>query len=374
MKITKATLNTFSLPLRKPFSNSRETIRYRHGVLLQIFDDSGRQGLGEATPIAGFGLESLEESVAALKSFIPKLIASNIDNIPSVLEEFELLHPHVRCGLSALDTALCDLYSKQRGLGVARLFCEKPLGDFSVNALLSEQSCEALLNEARAKLQAGYLSFKLKVGVLGLAEDVARVKALRAHFGNATRIRLDANGAWGFSSARQALEQLQAFDIEFIEQPTAADDINALAQLTAQQLIPIAADESILDYHSAKQLIAINAADILMLKPSALGGPHKTMKIVKLAAAQGRSVLFSSLLDGAVARAMVAHIVAATDTANHGASYAHGLATGDLFTEDIAEGLLIKQGRLALPEKSGLGLVLNQRMLAEQICCEKVGG
>ena len=358
VNIVDASLSLFSLPLLRPLFNSRGAISQRRGVLLQIEDDSGWCGFGEATPLSGFGLENLDESVAALQDFLPQLIGLSVDTIPPVLEQFEQHFPAACCALSALDCALCDLLAKRRGLSVAGLFCEQPLKEFSVNCLLSEQSIDAVLRQAMTKLDQGFVDFKLKVGAWSLLDDVECVRRLRACLGGDARIRLDANGAWSCATAQRALEQLRVYDIEFIEQPVAVDDIAGLAYLRARQIIPIAADESVADLQAAEGVLAAGAADILMVKPSALGGPHRTMKIVNLAAEKGCSLVFSSLLDGAIARAMVAQLAAATPGV-----YAHGLATGEFFSADIASELMIDRGRMRLPADSGLGVALQLNKL-----------
>ena len=362
VNIIDAGLSLFSLPLLRPLFNSRGAISQRRGVLLQIADESGLRGFGEATPLPGFGLETLNESVAALGGFLPQLIGQSVDTIPPVLEQFEQNFPAARCALSALDCALCDLLAKRRGISIAGLFCEKPLKDFPVNCLLSEQNIDSMLTKAMSKRDQGFVDFKLKVGAWPLLDDVECVQRLRACLGDGARIRLDANGAWSCATALRALEQLRVYDIEFIEQPVAVDDIAGLANLCARQMIPIAADESVVDLGSAERILAEGAADILMLKPSALGGPHRTMKIVNLAVEKGCSLVFSSLLDGAVARAMAAQLAAATPGV-----YAHGLATGEFFSADIASELKIVRGRMRLPAGPGLGVALQLPVVVNKL-------
>ena len=94
----------------------------------------------------------------------------------------------------------------------------------------------------------GCRTAKVKVAEPGqtLAEDVARVRAVRAVMGPEGRVRIDANGAWNVDEAEHAVHALAEFDLEYIEQPCVG--IDALAQLReriADWDIPIAADESV---------------------------------------------------------------------------------------------------------------------------------
>ena len=89
---------------------------------------------------------------------------------------------------------------------------------------------------------------KVKVAEAGqtLADDVARVRAVRAHLGPEGRIRLDANGGWNVDEAERAAHALAGFDLEYLEQPCAS--VEELAELRSRLhdwQLPIAADESV---------------------------------------------------------------------------------------------------------------------------------
>ncbi|MDP3208018.1 MAG: enolase C-terminal domain-like protein, partial [Rhodoglobus sp.] len=69
----------------------------------------------------------------------------------------------------------------------------------------------------------GCRTVKIKVAEVGqtLADDLARVAAVREYLGAEGRIRLDANGGWNVDEAEHAIHALAKFDLEYVEQPCA---------------------------------------------------------------------------------------------------------------------------------------------------------
>jgi O-succinylbenzoate synthase len=166
---------------------------------------------------------------------------------------------------------------------------------------------------------------KVKVAQEGqtLADDVARVEAVREHI---TNVRVDANGKW---TVQQAITALRALgELEYAEQPCAT--IEELAQVRRATTTPIAADESIRRVADPLRVIAAGAADIAVLKVAPLGGMRR---VLELAADIPIPVVISSALDSAVG--ISAGVAAAA--ALQELELACGLGTGGLFITDVAE-------------------------------------
>ncbi|MGH3804765.1 MAG: o-succinylbenzoate synthase, partial [Pseudonocardiaceae bacterium] len=108
----------------------------------------------------------------------------------------------------------------------------------------------------------GCRTAKVKVAEAGqsLAEDIARVAAVRDALGSNGRLRVDANGGWDVEEAARALKELSAFDLEYAEQP--CQSVEELARLRRRANIPIAADESIRRAADPYRVAALAAADI----------------------------------------------------------------------------------------------------------------
>ncbi len=173
---------------------------------------------------------------------------------------------------------------------------------------------------------------KVKVAQPGqeLADDLARLRALRQHAPDATRFRVDANGAWSVaqaSAAISAIYEILGASLEYVEQPCAT--LEELAQVRSLvSPILIAADESIRKADDPLRVAAVGAADIAILKVAPLGGVQSALRI---AAACGLPVVVSSALDSAVGiRAGLALAGALPQL-----PYACGLATTELLEADL---------------------------------------
>jgi O-succinylbenzoate synthase len=128
----------------------------------------------------------------------------------------------------------------------------------------------------------GCRTAKVKVAERGqtLADDVARVRAVRAAMGPEGRVRVDANGGWNVDEAEHAAHALAGFDLEYLEQPCASvAELAELRERLADWDLPIAADESVRKAADPRRC-ARGAADLLVVKAQPLGGVARALSIV----------------------------------------------------------------------------------------------
>jgi L-Ala-D/L-Glu epimerase len=347
-----------TFPLRTPFVASRWTVTQREVVYVEIRDGaSGLTGIGEAAPFEAFGTESLPACLDALRTAAAALtpLPATIDEVRETLAAIPCL-PAAPCAAFAIETALLDLLARRAGVSLGRLLAgaDEPLERILVNAVLGAGDPESAARGALQALKNGYTCLKMKIGRASLAEDVDAVAAVRQTIGNAILLRLDANGAWDRNTAAIALNALEPFDIEYVEQPVPAHDTEALREVTAHSPVPVAADEALASVEHARGLLEDGAADVFILKPMALGSLLACRDFAIEAQAAWKDVVFTSLIDSAVARRAVAHLAASLPSS---AQRHHGLATGDLFASDLASDP-IEHGCFALPGDHGLGLAL----------------
>lgn len=179
----------------------------------------------------------------------------------------------------------------------------------------------------------GCRTAKVKVADPGqhLADDVARVRAVREALGAEGRIRVDANAAWTVDEAERALHALAEFDLEYAEQPCASvEELAELRTRVKHMGIPIAADESVRKAEDPIAVARAGAADLVIIKAQPLGGIRRALEIV---AEAGLPAVVSSALDTAVGLSQGAALAAALPRLD----FDCGLGTGALFTEDIAD-------------------------------------
>jgi O-succinylbenzoate synthase len=179
----------------------------------------------------------------------------------------------------------------------------------------------------------GTRTAKVKVAEPGqaLADDVARVRAVRDAMGPEGRIRVDANGAWNVDEAEHAVHALCEYDLEYVEQPCATvPELADLRKRVKYMGIPVAADESVRKSSDPLAVARAGAADLLVVKAQPLGGITHALQIVTAA---GLPVVVSSALDTAVGLSQGAALAAALPTLD----YDCGLGTASLFLDDVAD-------------------------------------
>jgi O-succinylbenzoate synthase len=178
----------------------------------------------------------------------------------------------------------------------------------------------------------GCRTAKVKVAEPGqsLADDIARVRAVRQEMGPEGRVRIDANGGWNVDEAERALHALADTDLEYVEQPCATtDELAELRRRIVRWDIPIAADESVRKAADPIAVARAGAADLVIVKAQPLGGVRRALEIV---AEAGLPAVVSSALDTSVGLAMGATLAAALPALD----YDCGLGTASLFLQDVA--------------------------------------
>ena len=181
------------------------------------------------------------------------------------------------------------------------------------------------------------------------------------------------------STAEDRLSAISRFDIEFVEQPLPAHDVDGLAELRRRVRIPIAADEAAWSVGAVRTLLAAEAVDVLVLKPARVGGPAAVTEIAERAAEHGIPVVIGTLFEtgvGLAAGLAMADHLPDVDGALWATPPDHGLATAGLLDHDLlAEALIVARGRMHVPGRpgsGGLGIVLDGRAL-ERFRVERVG-
>lgn len=183
---------------------------------------------------------------------------------------------------------------------------------------------------------------KVKVADPGstLAQDAARLEAVRDAMGPAARIRIDANAAWSLEEAREALPTLDRAvgGLEYAEQPVAS--LEDMAALRRSVEIPIAADELVRRAADPLRVARAGAADLLVMKVQPLGGIRRCLDLAEQA---GLPVVVSSALETGIGLSAGAAFAAALPELPH----ACGLATAALLTADlVGDALAVADGYL----------------------------
>lgn len=199
-----------------------------------------------------------------------------------------------------------------------------------VNAMVPRIAPTEAVALARA---SGCQTVKVKVGD---ASGIERVAAIRAALGDKVRIRLDANGAWtGIEEALMQLHRFEQFGIELVEDPVS--ELEELAELRRRQAIPVAAESCIRTLEDVQELVRLDAADALVLKPQRFGGVRACLEAAEIF--QG-PVIASSAMETSVGLSAVLALALALPLA----PFAHGIGTAQLLQEDPSDSILAPIG------------------------------
>lgn len=360
MKVCHLDWTTFRLPFREEFTTARTVFTYREGAIVRLTTDAGIVGMGEASPLLRDGEDVFQELLALFVGAKTALIGKRVDEIETYLSWLsgDRYAAAVRC---ALDTAACDALAKAAGITVAEFLAPRSSRAVIVNATIGASSTVDACQAARQARDAGFRCVKLKVGHgQTIEEECARVAAVRAAIGPQVRLRLDANGAWSVEQAIRTIWALETYDLEFVEQPVSPGHVEGMKQVREAVHTPIAADEDITDLDAARRVLHNSAAQLLVLKPMVVGGLRTARRIIELAQAAGVAVVVTTTLDAGVGAAAALHLAATLPPG----SPACGLATGDLLISDLLNRpLTMSNGRMPLPEESGLGIELDAAAL-----------
>ncbi|MDS0284123.1 mandelate racemase/muconate lactonizing enzyme family protein [Haloarcula onubensis] len=334
----------FSLRLSSPLATASGAIEAREGFLVR-YDHRDETGIGEATPLPGW-TESLADCERALDRAAEAEVSGG--HTAAMLELAADTVPAARHGFA---TALLDADARADGVPLYRWFdADRRCESVPVNATVGDGDPTETADAVERAVDGGFDCCKLKVGARAVAADVDRVRAVRERVGADVTLRADANGAWSREQASEAFDALAEFGVAYVEQPLAADDLAGHADLRGGP-VGVALDES-LAHQRADTVLAADAADVLILKPMALGGPGNAHTLALRARERGIEPVVTTTIDGVVARLAALHVAAAVPDIG-----ACGLATGDRLGGDLApDPATVTDGEMTVPQTDGLGV------------------
>jgi o-succinylbenzoate synthase len=360
MKLENILVQSYSLPSKSKFVTACKVFNQsnRLGYKVLVKDRLGHFGYGEAAPLPDWGMETLVQTAQALTKMSERLLGAIIktterdtDQILELLADYAAT-PAARHGM---ELAILDLFAQSQNLSIAQLLNANSATKVEVNGLVGAESLAETVRQTSDLVKQGYRCLKLKIGRMSWEDDLVRIKAVRKEVGSEIKLRLDPNQSWHIEQAIAYIRELAPLGIEYIEQPLPAQDLLGMAKLRKLGIIAIAADEAVQNLTQLAQVIKAEAADLVILKPMALGGILTSFKAAQIALDAGLAVVITTSLDGAIARLGALHLAAALPKLSH----ACGLATGHLLAEDLCDRKILislSQNPIQLNSLPGLGL------------------
>jgi L-alanine-DL-glutamate epimerase-like enolase superfamily enzyme len=324
-------------------------------VTARVFDSDGAEGCGYTYTVGRNG--------GAIHDILAREIAElTRGEDPSRIEHlweklWWALHYGGRGGpmvlaLSAFDIALWDLKARRAGEPLWRHLggydAQVPCYAGGIDLMLS---ADELIAQTEGNLGRGFRAIKMKVGRDNLAEDVAKVAAMRAHLGDGFPLLLDANMKYTADQAIRAARAFAPYDPVWLEEPITPEDIPGHVRVVREGGLPVAAGENLRSLWEFRNYIAAGAVTYPEPDATNCGGVTAFMKIARLAEAFNLPVTSHGAHD------ITVHLLAACPNRSYLEAHGFGL---DSF---IAHPLEIIAGNAVAPDRPGHGLAFDWQAL-----------
>jgi len=361
--IQRIEVYTATLHYVEPFTISAGTSTENHNIIIKLTTDYDVFGWGEASPSKRVTQETPETILKTLDKIGPRLIgmcplciAQDVD----AMDQLVLNNPSAK---AAVDMALHDVLGKTTGKPTWRI-----LGGFResvpTDITLSIKTPKEMAKDAVKAVKNGFKALKVKVGI-NPQEDFERIKLIREAVGDKIAIRIDANQGWTVTQAVTVLRKLKKFNIQFVEQPVEAKNINGLAKIKKNSPIPVMADESVHSPVDALRLIKANAVDMINIKLMKSGGIFNARKIAEIAEAANKPCMIGCMGESAIGITAAVHFAAATKNVQYADLDCDLLLADKLVTKGGAE---LKASKRIPTNEPGFGIeMLDEKLLGEPI-------
>ncbi len=262
---------------------------------VKITDSDGQTGLGYSYTIGQGG-----SAVMALlrDDLIGQLIGQEAEEIGRIWRELLFsvhalaVGPVTSLALAAIDIALWDLRCKRAGQPLYRMLggAKSSVPMYTTEGGWLHIDTADLVADALKARANGFSGSKIKIGKPHLAEDRARLRAMREAVGPGYDIMVDANQSFTLSEAKRRALMLEEFDVAWFEEPLPADDVLQHAMLAAGTSVPVAVGESLYSLSQFKDYLASSGANIVQVDVARVGGITPWIKVAHLAEAFNVSV------------------------------------------------------------------------------------
>lgn len=294
------------------------------------------QGIGEAALFPGHSREFPADVRVKLIELCERTdnweqrLATDLVDVPSVRFAVEQCRKDLEAGGTK------TLFPSEFTLG------RRPI---PINGLVWMGDKATMRQRIREQIDKGYRTVKMKIGAIGIDDELELLRTVRAEYGPADiTLRVDANGAFSFSEAPRVLDELARLQVHSIEQPIAPGLYELMAELCAASPIPIALDEDLIGLNHTdlkRDLLDHVKPQYIVIKPSLVGGWAATREWIAEAEARGIGWWITSALESSIGLNAIAQF-----TATLPITMAQGLGTGQVYTDNIPSPMLAEKGFL----------------------------
>lgn len=356
-KIKKVELYQVRLPLKTPFKTSYGLLKEKAFDIICLTSESGQIGYGELVTFEtpDYIEETLPNSRLIIENHLLPLILNREITAPTQVSEWFQVVRGNYMAKSAVETAVWDLYAKITGKSLATIL-ESATDQLEVGVSIGMlNSIEELVQTVSNYVEQGYKRVKLKIKP---GYDVMPLSAIRNKFPELL-LMADANSAYNLSHLAD-LKALDSLNLAMIEQPFAADDFLNHAILQKQLKTPLCLDENIRTVNDCQVAVALGSCQSINLKIPRVGGITEALNIIAYCRNHHLSVWLGGMFESGVGRALNLQLASRTEF-----SFPGDISASDRYFHDdiLASPLLMKDGKMQVPQGLGIGVVLNKSYL-----------
>ncbi|WP_430885547.1 dipeptide epimerase [Fusibacter sp. JL216-2] len=295
------------IPLEKPFKTALRTLSTVVSIEVTIKTNTGHEGYGAASPTAVITGDTIGSIKSAVQEIWVRIKGRSIDDWDTLMTLIDSGIVGNSSAKAAMDIALHDLRAKQYGVPLYKLLGGAKT-QLETDMTVSLDKPEIMAQDAVNALRNGFRALKVKLGN-DSEMDLMRMKAIYDAVGSDVKIRLDANQGWSRKEAvRSVLKMLDTgIDIQLVEQPVSAHDLDGMKYVTDNIPVAVLADESVFSYQDAIKIIQMGAADYLNIKLMKTGGIDAAMRITSFAQAYGIECMIGCMMEGPIGIAAAVH-------------------------------------------------------------------
>jgi O-succinylbenzoate synthase len=355
VKIDSAELRMVHLPLLTPFLISTGTMTHKTFPLL-ILRAEGLEAVAEGVmdPLPDYLEETTAGALDLLRNaIVPKLVGQRITSPADIAPVLAPWRGN-RMAKAVVEMAVWDLWAKALNQPLCHL-----LGGvrdrIEVGVSLGIAPLDVTLDRIAEAQDQGYRRIKLKIKQ---GHDLAILDGVRDRF---PRIKLTVDANTDYALADLAtLRKMDAFDLDYIEQPLAFDDILDHVQVQDALKTAICLDESIRTAKDARIALQMGAARVVNIKVGRVGGFAEARAIHDVCAAFGAPVWCGGMLESGVGRAHNIHLATMPNFTKPGDTS----SASRYFERDIVnEPLEATDGLMPVPPGAGIGVTLDYTYL-----------
>jgi L-alanine-DL-glutamate epimerase-like enolase superfamily enzyme len=286
-EVINARVSIYPRELRERFVTALRGVSEYQVIKFEICDESGNWHVGETVETPKITGDSHEQIMKELEHDAPALIVGL--DIATAIDEVQ------NSRLTGSSKAAIDI-ALHGALGTGVMSGFSIATDVTV-PITTVDNLPLLISD---RVAAGFTHFKIKANLEPVAELIEKLKIISESLPVGSCLRIDANQAWTLDHTFEVIAAISRNDIaiDYLEQPTPARDFKALARIKANSPIPVMADESCFTSDNLKELIELDAIDLVNLKLLKTGGLTQAREMAKTATAAGIGVYVGSMMEG----------------------------------------------------------------------------